>query len=337
MHEKIIENAVAFITELFQNDFSGHGADHTLRVYKTALQIAAEEPPCDLVTVSLAALLHDTDDHKLFQTENNANARRFLEQNGVDQARTCRILQAVNAVSFSQNAGRRPETPEGRIVQDADRLDAVGAVGIARTFAYGGSHGRPLEDSIGHFSDKLLLLADTMNTDSARRMARERHAFLELFLEHWRSETELFYDTSDLSDGEIVLKLARTCGPDPARRWLPAYYFDICRTDGTAVGTCDLRIGHNEKTYIGGNIGYGVKEPYRGHRYAARACVLLFRQAKKHGLDHLYITCDPANAASARTCELAGGEYVETADIPPDNEMYAEGKRRVRIYRFEIR
>ena len=79
---------------------------------------------------------------------------------------------------------------EGKIVQDADRLDAIGAVGIARTFAYGGEHGRSLEASVQHFYDKLLLLKDEMNTETGRRIAEERHAFLEEFLRRWRSETE---------------------------------------------------------------------------------------------------------------------------------------------------
>lgn len=146
----------------------------------------------------------------------------------------------------------------------------------------------------------------------------------------------MFYETGDLKDGEILLKLSRTAEAQPEKRWLPAYYFDICLLSGEKIGYCDLRIGHNDKTYIGGNIGYGIDEPHRGHHYAAKACKLLFRQAKKHDMDHLFITCVPANIASARTCELAGGCYLETADIPEDNEMYAEGKRAVRVYRFEI-
>ena len=75
---------------------------------------------------------------------------------------------------------------------------------------------------------------------------------------------------------------------------------------------------------------------YRGRHYAAQACLLLFRLAKKHGMDHLFITCTPDNIASARTCELAGGQFVEVADIPEDNEMYAEGKRQVRVYKFDL-
>ena len=144
----------------------------------------------------------------------------------------------------------------------------------------------------------------------------------------------MFYDTGDLKDGEIMLRLNAACEAQPEKRWVPAYKFDICLTDGTKIGYCDLRVGHNDKTYVGGNIGYGIDEPYRGHHYAAKACRLLFRLAKKHGMDYLIITCVPENAASAKTCLLAGGQYVETMDIPEDNEMYAEGKRKVKIYRF---
>ena len=145
----------------------------------------------------------------------------------------------------------------------------------------------------------------------------------------------MFFPTDDLACDEIVLRLEKTGEADPARKWVPAYYFAICLPDGTRVGSCDLRIGHNEKLYIGGNIGYRIEEPYRGHRYAAKACRLLFRLAKKHELGYVIITCDPENAASNRTCQLAGGRFIETAVIPEDNEMYAEGKRLVNVWRFE--
>ncbi len=146
----------------------------------------------------------------------------------------------------------------------------------------------------------------------------------------------MFYDATNLTDGEIALRLTRTCEAQPEKQWVPAYHFDITRMDGTPVGCCDLRIGHNDKLYIGGNIGYRIEEPYRGHRYAAKACKLLFQLAKKHSMAYLYITCDPTNAVSARTCELAGGVFVEETDIPEDHEMFAEGKRRVKVYRFEL-
>ncbi len=147
----------------------------------------------------------------------------------------------------------------------------------------------------------------------------------------------MFYPVDDLRDDVIFLQLDHTCDAQPEKHWLPAYYFNICLLDGTKVGYCDLRIGHNDKTYIGGNIGYGIDEAFRGHHYAVRACALLFRQAQKHRMAYVIITCDPANHASERTCELAGGKYLETAPIPEDNEMYDEGKRQVMIWRFDFK
>ena len=146
----------------------------------------------------------------------------------------------------------------------------------------------------------------------------------------------MFFDDSDLKTEEIFLKLVRTCDAQPEKQWVPAYYFDICLPDGTKIGHCDLRIGHNEKTRIGGNIGYGIDEPYRGHRFAAKACMLLFRLAKKHGMNYLTVSCQPSNKASAKTCEIAGGEYIGTAYIPEDHEMYAKGYRQVMVYRFAL-
>lgn len=190
MNDAITAAAVAYIQELFRGNSGGHDAEHSLRVYRAALRIAQGEPACDREIVALAALLHDADDHKLFHTEDNANARSFLHGQGVARERIEQICRVINAVSFSQNRGKRPDTPEGRIVQDADRLDALGAIGIARTFAFGGEHGRPLEDSIGHFYEKLLLLKDELNTETARKIAAPRHAFLERFLEEYRKESE---------------------------------------------------------------------------------------------------------------------------------------------------
>lgn len=188
--EHMVEEAIVYIRSLFQGNSDGHGADHTLRVYRTAMKIAESEPDCDRDIVALAALLHDTDDRKLFQTEDNANARRFLASRGVDSETTERVCAAINAVSFSKNRGRRPDTLEGRIVQDADRLDAIGAVGIARTFAFGGKHNRPPEATLQHFHEKLLLLRDLMNTEKAKELAAVRHQFMEAFLEEWAKETE---------------------------------------------------------------------------------------------------------------------------------------------------
>ena len=161
-----------------------------MRVYHNAQKIMEAYPEADTFIVSLSALLHDADDHKLFHTENNGNARRFLREHSIRPDIEERICEAVNAVSFSKNRGRIPETIEGRIIQDADRLDAVGAIGIARTFAYGGKHGRTPEASIAHFHEKLLLLKDLMNTEKAREMAESRHTFMEQFLREWEREQE---------------------------------------------------------------------------------------------------------------------------------------------------
>ncbi len=187
----LTEKTLEYIRALFRDNTDGHGADHTLRVYRNAVQIAENEPGCDRELIALAALLHDADDHKLFRTENNANARAFLAENGVPEDRTDRICEVINAVSFSRNRGKVPETPEGKIVQDADRLDALGAVGIARTFAYGGKNGRSLEDSVQHFYDKLLLLKDRLNTETGKQLADGRHAFLEAFLQELEKEGTL--------------------------------------------------------------------------------------------------------------------------------------------------
>ncbi len=189
MKNNIIDDAKEYIQNLFVEAAGSHDTDHIMRVYHNALQIAEAEGKGDIEIIALAALLHDADDHKLFHTVNNANARRFLENNGVDPEKTEKIIEAVNSVSFSQNRGKKPSTIEGKIVQDADRLDAIGAIGIARTFAYGGEKGRSLEETLKHFDEKLLLLKDEMNTETAKRLAEVRHEFMLSFLEEYNKET----------------------------------------------------------------------------------------------------------------------------------------------------
>ena len=184
-----IDAAKEYIERLFAGNADGHGLDHSMRVYKNAMRIAETEPAADRFIVALSALLHDADDYKLFQTENNANARNFLKSANVDPEITARICEVINSVSFSKNRGKKPETIEGQIVQDADRLDAIGAIGIARTFAFGGKHNRSLESSIDHFHEKLLLLKDMLNTEKAKELAENRHRFMEQFLKEWEKET----------------------------------------------------------------------------------------------------------------------------------------------------
>ena len=148
------------------------------------------------------------------------------------------------------------------------------------------------------------------------------------------SEESPFFDSDDLTDGEIRLEVEELSPAKPEKNWFPAYHYRICLTDGTPVGDCDLRLGHNENIYYGGHIGYNVDEPYRGHHYAAKAVRLLKKQARKHGIGFVIITCNEHNAASARSCELAGCKYIETVDLPEYNDMYKEGQRRVMIWQL---
>ena len=162
----LLDEAIDYVNSLFGNNAGGHDAEHTLRVYHNAMLIAEHEPDCDLETVALSALLHDADDHKLFSTENNANARSFLTLHNVEPDKIDRICKAINAVSFSQNRGKHPESME---------------------------HGRSLEASIQHFQDKLLLLRDEMNTETAKKLAESRHRFMVDFLHEFDEEIKTAY------------------------------------------------------------------------------------------------------------------------------------------------
>ncbi len=146
----------------------------------------------------------------------------------------------------------------------------------------------------------------------------------------------VFLKTGDLRNAEIALKLTKTFEGDPERGWVPAYYFDICDRKGRKVGFCDLRVGYNEGLYYGGNIGYTVLPEHRGHHYAGKACLLLFEQARKHGMKELIITCNPDNIPSRKTCEYVGGELVEIAELPEGNDMRKEGETHKCIYRVKI-
>lgn len=193
---ELIQDAMEYARQIFAGDSSGHDFYHTLRVYHLATVIAQEEC-ADLGIVQLAALLHDVDDHKLSpQTcENKDRAVAFLKSHGVSDDRTEQIVKIISGISFSRNSGL-PDSLEGMCVQDADRLDAIGALGIARTFAFGGSHGRAIHDpegkdettSITHFYNKLLKLKDLMNTESGRRIAENRDSFMRQFLEEFYGE-----------------------------------------------------------------------------------------------------------------------------------------------------
>ena len=146
-----------------------------------------------------------------------------------------------------------------------------------------------------------------------------------------------FLDTSFLENDEIKLVLERATQGDPVKNRVPAYYFRICDKQGHIMGRCDLRIGYNDGLYYGGHIGYRVEEAYRGHHYAAKACMLLFQLAKKHEMDHLFITCNPDNWPSRKTLEYLKGELLEIAELPEDNNMRVErGETEKCIFRFDL-
>ena len=191
MKKSIIQKAEDYVRRLFDGNSGGHDFMHALRVAETARKIAEDEGygPETAENTVLAALLHDADDGKLFDTEDCENAMGFLLGEGMERGRAERICRAIGAVSFSKNGLKAPDTPEGRAVQDADRLDAMGAVGIARTFAYGGERGRSMADSVGHFHEKLLRLIGGMNTETALREAARRLAYMEGYLTELERET----------------------------------------------------------------------------------------------------------------------------------------------------
>lgn len=206
------DNEMEFIKDIFSGDSSGHDYYHTIRVYKLAAKIAKQEN-ADVKTVQLAALLHDVDDIKLSPDTyvTKKNAVDFMTINKIDGKRIEAVCKIIDEVSFAGTDSVVPDTIEGKCVQDADRLDAIGAIGIARTFAYGGSKGRRIHDpdikpmtnmnkadynqnhnstSINHFYEKLLLLKDMMNTETAKKMAMHRQAVMKEYLVEFMAEWE---------------------------------------------------------------------------------------------------------------------------------------------------
>lgn len=197
------------LKEHFSKDASGHDYWHTMRVHRLAMKIAETEV-CDESLVMWGSLLHDVDDDKLFKSENYQNARSIMSQFSIKPDVQEKVIEIIKSVSFVGTDSVVPSTVEGKIVQDADRLDAIGAIGVARTFAYGGSRGRamhipglkPLLDMdkatykkhegtvINHFYEKLFLLKDMMNTDTAKELAKQRHAYMEQFVEEFFEEWE---------------------------------------------------------------------------------------------------------------------------------------------------
>ncbi len=207
-----IKKTRKFIAHHFSKEGSGHDWWHMLRVWKNAVDIAKKEKNVDMFIVQMAALLHDLEDWKLVASnKNKITVKKFLENLKLEAKDINHICQIIDNLSF-KGAGVKSKmaTKEGMIVQDADRLDALGAIGIGRVFIFIGHVGRPMYDpnikprlhqsfaqykkskdngsAINHFYEKLLLLKDRMNTATGKKIAKERHKFMVVFLDKFFEE-----------------------------------------------------------------------------------------------------------------------------------------------------
>lgn len=213
--DEIIQKTTDFVKERLESDNSGHDWWHTYRVWKMARSIGEREN-VDVFVIELAALLHDVADWKFHDGDTGAGSRvskEWLKKCGVDPERIKHVCDIVENISFKgAGVNSKLKTKEGMSVQDADRLDAIGAVGIARVFTYGGSHNdQPMHDpenrpikmhqtfeeyknkkstSINHFYEKLLLLKDLMNTKTGKEIAKKRHKIMEDYLKEFFKEWE---------------------------------------------------------------------------------------------------------------------------------------------------
>lgn len=145
-----------------------------------------------------------------------------------------------------------------------------------------------------------------------------------------------FHNPGELIDDDLELVLVKEYPGDPEIHFVPAYKFEMrIAGSGQAVGKIELRIGNtNHIIMYGGHVAYGVSPEHRGHHYAARGCKLLLPLARGHDLKTLWITCNPDNIASARTCELAGAELIKIVDLPEDTDMFQEGERQKCRYKI---
>lgn len=210
---QVIEKTIQFVKEKLSEEATGHDYFHIMRVKHLAVRLAKEED-ADLYVTQLAALLHDIADWKFHDGDLNAGPKmacEWLTGLGESHETVEKVAAIIKEVSY-KGAGVKttPASIEGKVVQDADRLDALGAIGIARTFAYGGRFERPMYDpdqppvlhqtfeeyknsrgtTLNHFYEKILLLKDRLNTKTARTLAAERHDYVEGFVERFLLEWE---------------------------------------------------------------------------------------------------------------------------------------------------
>ncbi len=212
MSQQLIETTIQFVKKTLEKAEGGHDWFHIERVWKNAKLIAQGHPQAQLIIVELGALLHDIADSKFHDGDEQVGptmARQFLEKQDVNPLTIDHVVQIIKNISFKGGHVKKEfGSLELDIVQDADRLDAIGAIGIARTFNYGGFKNRAIYDpsvppdlsmdketyknstapTINHFYEKLLLLKDLMNTNTGKRIAQERHDFMTLYLEQFYAE-----------------------------------------------------------------------------------------------------------------------------------------------------
>lgn len=211
----ITDKTILFVKKRLQNAEAGHDWFHTLRVFNNAKVIAENEENCNLEIVKLGALLHDIADSKFYNGDESVGpkiAKEFLEQEGASKETVEHVVAIIENISFKGgNFDKNFDSIELQIVQDADRLDALGAIGIARTFNYGGFKNRSIYNpnvapklnmskeeykkseapTINHFYEKLLLLKDKMNTETGKKLAESRHKFMEQFLAQFYAEWDV--------------------------------------------------------------------------------------------------------------------------------------------------
>lgn len=203
-----IEQCENLVKDVYMHFDASHDFQHIERVRKNAFEIADTEPSADIEIIELAVLLHDVSDPK-YSVAEKQEEERIIKQLNLSEEKIAQVKHVIKAISFNGGHELEAETLEAKIVRDADRLDAIGAVGIARTFAFGGAKGRQLYDasetprenmsveeyrtkktaSVTHFYEKLLKLSEGMQTKKGKELAIERHVFMELFLENLRKET----------------------------------------------------------------------------------------------------------------------------------------------------
>lgn len=208
--EQVIAKTEEFVKREMSADSTGHDWFHIDRVRNIALEIHEKEKIGDPFIIELAALLHDISDEKLHNSKEEGEKKltSFLSLLPLDESKKNQIKEIIETISFKGGNNRNITTVEAAIVQDADRLDAIGAIGIARAFAYGGKKGQPIYDpnknvrtsmtneeyrkgdssSINHFYEKLLKLKEKMNTKTGREIAERRHLFMEEFLHEFYND-----------------------------------------------------------------------------------------------------------------------------------------------------